>query len=100
MLFALVLVSLSGCSSGDNRKVLDSYPGFSCSPPNTVKYESWGENGLSKSCVNSNGQSDGAFWAAESGRFFLRGFYKDGKERGTWEFVDKNGTVTQKVMSN
>jgi len=94
-----IFVITTGCTSSNNRVVLDSYPGFSCPSPNTIKYEAWGENGLSKSCVNSTGKFDGSFWTAESGQFFSRAYYKDGKESGTWEYVDKDGVITRKVMT-
>jgi len=95
----LIIGLIEGCSSNNNRAVLDSYPGFSCLSPSTIKYEAWGQNGLSKACVDAQGAKDGQFWTTEMGRFFLRGFYKSGKESGTWEFIDKEGVVTRKVMT-
>jgi hypothetical protein len=94
------IASVAGCMSSNNKVVLDSHPGFSCSPPNTIKYAGWGESGLSKSCVNSDGQVDGSFWTADYGRFYVRGYLKNGKESETWEFVDTKGVVTKKVMGN
>lgn len=94
----LIFSSVTGCTSYNNRSVLDSYPGFNCSSPNTIKYAGWGESGLSKSCVNSDGKVDGSFWTADFGRFYIRGYLKNGKESGTWEFVDTKGAITQKVM--
>lgn len=98
--FIFVFASVAGCVSSNNKAVLDSYPGFSCSAPNTIKYAGWGESGLSKSCVNSDGHVDGSFWTADFGRFYIRGNLKNGKESGTWEFVDTKGVVTKKVMGN
>lgn len=89
------LLILEACSTGNDRAVLDSYPGFNCPSPNTIKYEAWGENGLSKSCVNAKGLSDGSFWAAQQGKFFFRGSYKNGQKNGSWEYVDKKGNVVK-----
>jgi hypothetical protein len=91
----LALLTLGGCSAGNDRAVLDSYPGFNCPSPNTIKYAAWGENGLSKSCVNAKGASDGPFWAAEEGKFFFRGSYQNGQKNGVWQYVDKKGNVVQ-----
>jgi len=99
LVLIVMLVGMGGCRSDNNRAVLDSYPGFSCLSPNTIKYQAWGENGLSKACVNAQGINDGQFWVAETGRFFLRGSYENGEESGVWEFIDKNGAVTKKEMT-
>jgi len=95
--FALLitLLALESCSSGNNRAVLDRYPGFNCPSPNTIKYEPWGEDGFSKSCVNAKGLSDGSFWAAQQGKFFFRGSYKNGLKNGNWEYVDRKGNVVK-----
>lgn len=95
--FALLiaLLTLEACSAGNDRAVLDSYPGFNCPSPNTIKYAAWGGNGLSKSCVNAKGLSDGSFWAAQQSKFFFRGSYKDGQKNGRWEYVDRKGNVVK-----
>ena len=96
----LASLALWACSQNNDKAILDGYFGFNCPAPNAVKYEAWGQNGLSKACVNSGGSYDGSFWAVERGRFFLRGSYKSGEKVGVWEFIDKNGAVTKKDESH
>ena len=92
LVFALLACDRDAPSVDEDYEVL-SKESVSCEPPARMEIQSWGKNGLSRSCKLQSGP----FLAAENGYVHFRGQYKAGKEVGIWRWYDKEGNIVKEI---
>jgi hypothetical protein len=80
-------------SSRDNWEKMQNTP-FSCPPGMVVRHDGWSENGTMRYCQPPE---EGPWEAWMGGYRRVAGYYKNGKEEGTWRWFDKDGNVTKTV---
>lgn len=97
ILTSLVIATLSiaSCSGADNKYALDHQSGYVCQQPARTVYASWGQVGLSKSCVDADGKIAGTFMAAEWGRIFSVENFDADKQHRILDVYDEYGKISR-----
>jgi hypothetical protein len=96
--FMLTLSDFMERSQADSEELLDQIE-ISCPPQTTRVGRPSGKAGWQVFCQRE-GTRHGPWLAAENGRLWLRGEYREGERYGVWEWYDEDGVVAKRVIYN
>jgi hypothetical protein len=99
-LIPLIVATLwiASCSGADNKSVLDHQGGYTCEAPAKTVYAAWGQAGLSKSCIGTDGELAGTFMTAEWGRIFSVENFDAERRHRILDVYDKSGNISRRAV--